>query len=148
MPKRLLLIFLSLFTVATTYADYTIRVIYFQPTDAPAAPIEKIRDAMEHTQEYYADEMQKHKFGRKTFRIERNGKRQIVVHTVKGRHKASHYSSDTEGTLNAELPVNMKNQNDILLSFIGGLDYVAGGWNGQGEGVLNTTVARVKAGQR
>ena len=123
--KRLLLIFLSLFTVATTSAattsaDFTVRVIYFQPTDAPvAAPIDKIRYAMEHAQEYYADEMERHKFGRKTFRLERDDTGKIVVHNVRGRHPASYYAGDTEGRLNAELPAKMKNQNDILFSFIG-----------------------------
>ena len=136
MQKQLLLILalLFLFVIATSDADFTVRVVYFQPTDAPAAaPVEKIRSAMEHTQKYYADEMEKHKFGRKTFRLERDNTGEIVIHTVKGRHKAQHYFNDTQGTLNAELPVNMKNKNDILLSFIGGLQGVAGGWNGQGQ---------------
>lgn len=120
------------FAIATSYAEYTVRTIYFQPTDAPAAPVEKIRSAMEHTQKFYADEMDRHKFGRKTFRLERSAGK-IVVHTVKGRHAANHYRNDTEGTLDAELPAAMKNRNDILISFIGGLDGVAGRWNGQGR---------------
>lgn len=133
MPKRLLLIFLSLFTVTTTSADFTVRTIYLQPTDAPATPIAKIRNAMESAQKYYADEMQKHKFGRKTFRLERDNSGKIIIHTIRGRHRANHYYNDTEGKLKAELPENMQNKNDILLSFIGGLDGVAGGWNGQGQ---------------
>ena len=129
----LILALLFLFVIATSNADFTVRIIYFRPTDASAASIEKIRAAMAHTQEFYADEMQKHKFGRKTFKLERDNTGEIIIHTVRGRHKASHYFNDTAGTLNAELPTNMKNQNDILLSFIGGLDGVAGGWNGQGQ---------------
>ena len=121
---------LILITICS-YAEYTVRTIYFQPTDAPAAPVEKIQNAMEHTQKFYADEMQRHKFSRKTFRLERVAGK-VVVHTVRGRHKANHYRNDTAGTLNAELPAFMKNRNDILISFIGGLDGVAGGWNGQG----------------
>ena len=120
------------FAIATSYAEYTVRTIYFQPTDAPAAPVEKIRSAMEHTQKFYADEMDRHKFGQKTFRLERSAGK-IVVHTVKGRHAANHYRNDTAGTLDAELPAAMKKRNDILISFIGGLDGVAGGWNGQGR---------------
>ena len=117
------------------YADFTVRVIYFAPTDAPAvAPAAKIRRAMERTQKFYADEMEKHKYGRKTFRLERDNAGEIIVHTVKGRHAAQHYFNDTQGTLKAELPVNMKNEDDILISFIGGLFGVAGGWNGQGQG--------------
>ena len=133
MRTILFLIWLSILAVTTSRADFTVRVIYFQPTDAPEAPVEKIRSAMEHTQKYYADEMEKHKFGRKTFRQERDNAGEIVVHTVKGRHAANHYFNDTAGTLDAELPANMKNKNDILLSFIGGLNGVAGGWNGQGQ---------------
>ena len=126
MPKRLLLIFLSLFTVTTTSADFTVRTIYLQPTDAPATPIVKIRNAMESAQKYYADEMQKHKFGRKTFRLERDNSGKIIIHTIRGRHRANHYYNDTEGKLKTELPANMQNKNDILLSFIGGLDLVGG----------------------
>ena len=127
------LIFL-LFAIATSDTDYTVRVIYFQPTDAPtAAPVTKIRNAMEYAQKFYADEMQKHGFGRKTFTLERDNAGEIVIHNIKGRHAAQHYFNDTKGTLDAELPANMKNQNDILLSFIGGLNGVAGGWNGQGQ---------------
>ena len=116
-----------------SYADFTVRVIYFQPTDAPPANVDKIRNAMEHTQKFYADEMEKHEFDRKTFRLERDNNGEIVIHKIKGRHKAAHYFNDTQGTLNAELPANMKNRPDILLSFIGGLNGVAGGWNGQGQ---------------
>ena len=123
--------FALLLITISSYAEYTVRTIYFQPTDAPAAPVEKIQNAMEHTQKFYADEMQRHKFGRKTFRLERVAGK-VVVHTVRGRHKANHYRNDTAGTLNAELPAFMKSRNDILISFIGGLDGVAGGWNGQG----------------
>ena len=133
MRTILILILLSILAVTTSHADFTVRVIYFQPTDAPEAPVEKIRSAMEHTQKYYADEMEKHKFGRKTFRLERDNAGEIVVHAVKGIHKAQHYFNDTQGTLNAELPANMKNKNDILIIFIGGLWGVAGGWNGQGQ---------------
>ena len=121
-----------LFITICSHADFTVRVIYFQPTDAPAvAPVAKIRNAVEHTQKYYADEMEKHKFGRKTFRLEWDNTGEIIIHNMRGKHKAAHYFNDTAGTLNAELPANIKNQNDILLSFIGGLDGVAGGWNGQ-----------------
>ena len=135
MQKQLLLILalLFLFVIATSDADFTVRVIYFQPTDAPIAPIAKIRSAMQRTQDFYADEMQKHGFGKKTFRLERDNAGEIVIHNIKGRHAAQHYFNDTKGTLDAELPANMKNQNDILLSFIGGLNGVAGGWNGQGQ---------------
>ena len=136
MQKQLLLILalLFLFVIATSDADFTVRVIYFRPTDAPAvAPVAKIRNALERTQKFYADQMEKHKFGRKTFRLERDNRGEVVIHTVKGRHKAQHYFNDTRGTLDAELPANMKNKNDILLSFIGVLNGVAGGWNGQGQ---------------
>ena len=132
MRTLLTLIWLFILPITTSHTEYTVRTIYFQPTDAPAAPVEKIRRAMEHTQKFYADEMDRHKFGRKTFRLERAAGK-VVVHTVRGRHAANHYRNDTAGTLDAELPTVMKNRNNILISFIGGLDGVAGGWNGQGK---------------
>lgn len=113
-----------------SYANYTIETIYLQPTDASAAPIAKIRRAMERTQEYFADQMQTHGFGRKTFRLERDNTGAVIVKSVKARHKAQHYFRDTQGTVHNELPMQDKK---IRVAFIGGLDGVAGGWNGQGQ---------------
>ena len=135
MRTLLISILLCVFAITTGYADFTVRVIYFQPTDAPAVvPVEKIRNAMEQTQKFYADEMQRHKFGRKTFGLERDTTGEIVVHHIKSRYTANNFFNRTQENLLAELPANMKNQNDILLSFIGNLQGVAGGWNGQGAG--------------
>ena len=135
MRTLLISMLLCVFVVITGYADFTVRVIYFQPTDAPAVvPVEKIRNAMEQTQKFYADEMQRHKFGRKTFGLERDTTDEIVVHHIKSRYTANNFFNRTQENLLAELPANMKNQNDILLSFIGNLQGVAGGWNGQGAG--------------
>ena len=123
-----------LFAIAISHAEYTVRVIYFQPTDAPDAPMKLIQHAMEHTQEYYAEQMQEHGYGRKTFRLERDNTGEIVIHNVRGKHAANHYFNNTAGTLKAELPVKMKNENSILISFIGGLQRVAGGvTGGQGQ---------------
>ena len=136
------LIFSLLTTILLTtinlcsFADFTVRVIYFRPIGAPATPVAQIRAALEQTQTYYADEMEKHEYGRKTFRLERDNAGEIFIHTVRGRRIAQHYFRDTQATLNAELPENMKNNNDILLCFIGGLNQVAGGWNGNGRGVF------------
>lgn len=135
MRTLLISILLCVFAITTGDADFTVRVIYFQPTDAPAVvPVEKIRNAMEQTQKFYADEMQRHKFGRKTFGLERDTTGEIVVHHIKSRYTANNFFNRTQENLLAELPANMKNQNDILLSFIGNLQGVAGGWNGQGAG--------------
>ncbi len=135
MRTLLISMFLCVFVVITGYADFTVRVIYFQPTDAPAVvPDAKIRNAVEQTQKFYADEMERHKFGRKTFRLERDTTGEIVVHHIKSRYTANNFFNRTQENLLAELPANMKNQNDILLSFIGNLQGVAGGWNGQGAG--------------
>ena len=93
-----------------------------------------IQHAMERTQEYYAEQMREHKFGRKTFRLERDNTGEIVVHNVRGKHKANHYLHRTKEALDADLPVKMKNENNILISFIGGLQKVAGGvTGGQGQ---------------
>lgn len=71
-----------------------VRVIYFLPKDrAPQRDINRKLDTLiKRVKGFYADEMQRHGYGRKTFRIETDKKSgNVVVHRLKGRFKASYY---------------------------------------------------------
>lgn len=60
----------SIHLTATALAQPSVRLFYFLPSDRPARPdrIEALRQLIKDTQEFYADEMEHHGYGRKTFR--------------------------------------------------------------------------------
>ena len=72
----------------------TVRVIYFLPSDrVPRQGIDASLDTLiGDVQRFYADEMERHGFGRKTFRLETDGSGRTLVHRVNGRFTASYYN--------------------------------------------------------
>lgn len=64
-----------------------VRLIYFFPRDRQPQPDinAKIDGLIKDTQKLYADEMERHGFGRKTFRFEIDAQGNAVVYHVKGR---------------------------------------------------------------
>ena len=83
-------------------SPHTVRLIYFRPNDRGLqADMDTKLDAMiKDVQRFYADQMEQHGFGRKTFRIETDGRPQAVVHHFTGRHNDSYYHS-TPGKVGA-----------------------------------------------
>ncbi len=73
----------------------SVRVIYFLPKDRQSQPdIDTTLDTLvKKVQKFYADEMERHGFGRKTFRLETGENGQAVVHRVKGKFRSSHYDN-------------------------------------------------------
>ena len=93
-----LLTFVSLAFVSNSFAQdaspkYVVRVTYFYPSDRePSEALETKLDAMvKDIQQSYADEMERHGFGRKTFRLETDENGNIVKHRFKGKSTSSHY---------------------------------------------------------
>ncbi len=132
--KKIYLVVLFLLSILISPADavdpFTVRVIYFQPADvqAPDMP-DKIRDTMEDVQELYATEMDRHGFGRKTFRMERDAQGKVVVHQIEGEHNANHYLQRTEIVIAKELPAQFNTNNaevkdTIQIIIIGGMDFI------------------------
>lgn len=117
-----LIAFLCFFTL---YADaqFTVRTIYFQPTDAPDKTAE-VRKMMADVHEFYAKEMNRLIHVRKTFRIETKNN-QIVVHTIRGKHPTAHYIADkTYNAISPEIPNVLKNKNNVHIIFVGGLQRI------------------------
>ena len=71
----------------------SIRLVYFLPNDRPARPdrIEALRQIIKDAQEFYADEMERHGYGRKTFRVEIDRGGEPIVHRFNGRFNERHY---------------------------------------------------------
>ena len=96
-----LLIFLTLAFVSTGFAqetspEYVVRQIYFHPSDRQPSPDTDARlDALvEDVQQFYADEMERHGFGRKTFRLETDALGKRVRHYVKGKFPTIDYRTN------------------------------------------------------
>ena len=71
----------------------TVRIIYFLANDrAPEQDIDaKLNTLIKRIQKFYADEMERHGFGRKTFALETDEHGNAVVHHVNGEFASSHY---------------------------------------------------------
>ena len=76
-----------------TLAQPSVRLVYFLPNDRPARPdrIEALRQLIKDAQEFYADEMQRHGYGRKTFRVETDTDGEPLVHRFAGRFNENYY---------------------------------------------------------
>ena len=71
-----------------------VRWVYFVPDDRPAQPerVTALRQLIRDTQEYFADQMEHHGFGRKTFNIETDANGTPMVHRVNGKFNENYYN--------------------------------------------------------
>ena len=71
----------------------TVRMIYFLPNDRPFRQevVDSMKVAIRRVQNFYAEQMQAHGYGDKTFRIETDVQGEPMVHHVDGRHPERHY---------------------------------------------------------
>ncbi|MDE0481367.1 MAG: matrixin family metalloprotease [Candidatus Poribacteria bacterium] len=118
-----------LFSVSSDAIEqFKVRVIYFQPTDAPAQP-DNLQDIMRQTQEFYGVQMELYKYGFKTFDYEEDGDGDIVIHAIKGNHKIQHYAAKTYQEMIKEIPFefrseNVNSQDTAHIFIVGGLHLV------------------------
>ncbi len=83
----------------------TVRMIYFLPNDRPfqEAVVDSMKVTIRQVQTFYADQMEAHGYGRKTFRFETDAQGDPVVHRVDGQHPDSQYLDDTFNALFDEI---------------------------------------------
>ncbi len=105
-----LLIFTMLAFVPNSFAqddspEYVVRQIYFHPSDRPPSQdMNAMLDMLvKDVQQFYADEMERHGFGRKTFRFETDALGKKVRHFVKGKFRTIEYSMDIIGKAHQEI---------------------------------------------
>ena len=123
-----LLLTLAGFVLAVDAQQFIVRTVYFQPQGTPG-PTDEIRHIMLEVQDFYRNEMERHGYGDKTFRLETDAAGNPDIHIIKAKHPAIHYISDTYNQLFAELPFDFRRQspigqNNIHLIIIAGLDHV------------------------
>ena len=71
----------------------TVRMIYFLPNDRPFRQevVDSMTVRIREVQSFYAEQMQAHGYGNKTFRFESDAQGEPLVHRVDGQHPDSHY---------------------------------------------------------
>lgn len=110
----------------------TVRTIYFSPADVPVPTdefVSKMRDVMVSVQRFYSDEMEKHGYGSKTFKLETDNNGRVAVHSVVGKRNLQAYSDLylVEQELPPDLQDTFKVENKIRVIFLGGADQVGNG---------------------
>ena len=126
-------------------SEYMVRLIYFLPNDREAQPdIDTTFDAsIKTTRKFYADEMARHGFGRKTFRFETDENGDAIVHHVDGNYHDAFYQTGSFGKILDELQGQFDFANNIYVigveisdSFENGTVCGIGGDNENGGHVL------------
>lgn len=74
-----------------------VRLIYFLPSDRHAQPdvTEKLDKLIKEVQQFYADQMEQHGLGRKTFTFEKNEDGSAKVYLVEGQYTDKYYLKNT-----------------------------------------------------
>ena len=91
------LLFLCLLVSAFAEAASNVRLVYLHPNDG-AADVEKYDNLRRYAKDvhaFFAEEMERHGHGRKTFEFETDATGEIVVHPVTGKQTGAYYSRFT-----------------------------------------------------
>ena len=102
MMKRLVLscsVLLFLLTVslkADVNSNKKVRLVYFVPSDRQPRESQAIalRELVKEAQRFFANEMERHGFGRKTFNFEYDDQGEPIVHEIRGEFDRHYYSQD------------------------------------------------------
>ena len=134
-------IFIFLLTVLLTIAvgsadaqQFIVRTVYFQPTDAPEPTNSQIVRLLIDSQDFYRNEMERHGYGDKTFRLETTPDGYVGFHHIRGKHKSDYYHTDTFNRVKPELPSYLAHhpatKDNALVLIVGGLDTLDDGVGG------------------
>ena len=101
----------------------TVRMIYFLPNDRPFQQevVDSMKVTIRQVQTFFADQMEAHGHGRKTFRFETDAQGEPVVHRVDGQHPYDYYR---EGDGSPETEIDRKfdtEANNVYISLYSGI---------------------------
>ena len=126
-----------------------VRLIYFVPEDRRPQPDMKAKlDVLiKDVQRFFADEMERHGFGRKTFQFETDARGKARVHRVNGRFRDRHYHQNTWDKVSSEIRERFDLPHSIHLIAIeseileGGSACGVGGfhWDGAGDAFIRAS---------
>ena len=70
-----------------------VRLVYWRPSDRPHRPdrVEALRQLIKDAQQFFAEQMESHGFGQKTFTVETDEDGEPVVHEINGKFNERYY---------------------------------------------------------
>lgn len=137
-----LLIFLTLTSLPNSLAqeknspENTVRIIYFLPSDRESYQNidTRIDGLIKDVQNFYANEMERHGYGRKTFRLETNANGKAQVHHINGKFSAVYYNAEDGafGKILAEIGERFDTSENIYF-IVADVTYPSSYWRGGGQ---------------
>ena len=100
--------------------EYVVRAIYFIPKDREPDPnmYKGFDTLVKDVQQFYADQMEAHGFGRKTFTLETDESGKILVHRVKGEFDEAYYRDENFGNALIEIDTKFGSSKNINLVIV------------------------------
>ena len=85
--------------------NHIIKAVYFVPNDRPIQQHlpPKFSNQIKEVQEFYADQMEFHGYGRMTFEYEKDGNNNPIVHQVIGNFSDAYYRNNTSDKVEQEI---------------------------------------------
>ena len=113
----------------------TVRMIYFLPTDRPyrADVVQRMKDGIRNVQTFYAEQMDAHGYGNKTFRVETDSKGDPMVHRVDGQYPDNHYFDYTDNNVQPEIDLVFNRYTNIYLIVIDTINAIGGSGSRRGK---------------
>lgn len=104
--KRLILscfVFLSLFAMslrADVNSSRKVRLVYFVPSDRQSRESQRtaLRELLKEAHLFFADQMEKHGYGRKTFNFEYDSQGEPIVHEIHGKFRQDYYNHNRDAS--------------------------------------------------
>ena len=123
----------------------TVRMIYFLPNDRPFRQevVDSMKVTIRQIQTFFAEQMQTHGYGNKTFHFETDAEGEPLVHRVDGQYPNSHYFDETFETVSEEFEQAFDLRENIYLIFIDNGTNTIGN---RGGSVAGTAIQRGKNG--
>ena len=115
----------------------TVRLIYFLPNDRPyrAEVVHSMKAMVRRVQTFYAEQMQVHGYGDRTFRFETDAAGDPMVHRVDGRHSDSYYLNYTYRDVREELDQVFDLWSNIYIIVVDNSIHGIGFWGGLVGGI-------------
>ena len=97
-----------------------VQLIYFLPSDRTAQPdiTEKLDQLIKDVQQFYADQMEHHGFGRKTFTFEKNDDGRAKVYLMEGQYTDRYYLKETFTKIREEINAKFDRSKGVLLIIV------------------------------
>ena len=104
-------------TTTTVTRKRVVRVIHFVPRGRTS--LWNISDALDiqlkEVQQVYAEQLEEHGYGRKTFEIETDGDGKLIVHSFTGSYSDAYYHTDTLQKVSDEVKTRFDVERDVYL---------------------------------